>query len=293
MDVPRHWWENALERGIIDNSHAQIIHDYLKELQKLPDLTGRIDPTLLVAISFIDDPHDKTAAKYGEYPSSYSLNDYLEKGRKAIEDHPELYKLGEMIMKSLDEYLEEKEQELMKILLDWEMCWNHVSEDDLKAKHYSLIDQDIPNGYGVSTEWSLTRKRGKGTPSFDLVVIEKWLREKSKEWGIIKECYKYIKPYYAVEYKADDTLNKVSNKQVKSFREQIIRLDKQCKEYLKRGFALYYYRGNSPWEKNPFNESAENYIFNGVKIENPEKLKVYYVGKRVGNRQKIKLPFKL
>jgi hypothetical protein len=100
MVIPREVWKDVLQRGPIDNIHAQLVQEYLKELQNLPELNGRIDPALLVALSFIDELDDDTSAKYGNYRSQYSFNDYLERGQRVLQEHPELYKVGDMIRNS-------------------------------------------------------------------------------------------------------------------------------------------------------------------------------------------------
>ncbi len=100
MDVPRNWWDTALNTGSVDESHARIIRGLLKDLQNLPELAGRVNETLLVAMAFIDDLRDQPTAKYRDYSSPYSLKKYLEMGQKFIHDHPELYKLGDMIKNS-------------------------------------------------------------------------------------------------------------------------------------------------------------------------------------------------
>lgn len=98
MEVPRNYWESALQSGIIDKDHANVILNSIKELQKLPDINVQIDPALLVSLSFIDDLKDNKMARYGDCRSKYSLNDYFKNGQKVLQEHPELYKLGDMIM---------------------------------------------------------------------------------------------------------------------------------------------------------------------------------------------------
>ncbi|MBN2299112.1 MAG: hypothetical protein JXM72_10985 [Deltaproteobacteria bacterium] len=62
-----------------------------------------------------------------------------------------------MPCKNLEGYLAAKEELLMEALLNNETNWNLISESDIKAKHYELLDQAMPDGYGVSTEWSIKR----------------------------------------------------------------------------------------------------------------------------------------
>jgi len=143
-----------------------------------------------------------------------------------------------------------------------------IYKSDIKAKHYELLDQAMPDGYGVSTEWSI--KGGR----FDLVVIEKFSDDQSDNWASKKQCYKKgkVKIFYAVEYKIDDTENNLNQKQVNDFIEQIKRL---CAQNLKRRFALFYYRGKAQWNDNPFNKDSEKYALKD--LVDPGNLYIYYL----------------
>lgn len=173
-----------------------------------------------------------------------------------------------MICKDLEDYLAAKENQLMEVLLNSDTNWNIISESDIKAKHYQILNQDLPAGYGVSTEWSI--KDGR----FDLVVIEKFSEDQLQNWASKKQSYKdnKVKIFYAVEYKIDDTENNLKQKQIIDFIQQIKRLGTQN---LQRRFALFHYRGKAQWKDNPFNKDSEKYAFK--ELVDPGNLHIYYL----------------
>jgi hypothetical protein len=85
MDVPRSWWEQALETNSVRESHARILHDLRKELLQVPGLPENIDFGLLVALAYADDD------------SPYSLMEYLDKAKEILAARPELERLGRLI----------------------------------------------------------------------------------------------------------------------------------------------------------------------------------------------------
>mgnify|MGYP000144441804 CR=1 FL=1 len=97
MDVPRSWWEQALETNSVRESHARILHDLRKELPQIPGLFEKIDFGLLVALAFSDDDNDKRESKFGYNDSPYSLKEYLDKAKEILTARPELGRLGRMI----------------------------------------------------------------------------------------------------------------------------------------------------------------------------------------------------
>ena len=97
MDVPRSWWERALETNSVRRSHAGILHDLRKELPQIPGLPEKIDFSLLVALAFADDDNDKRESKFGYDDSPYSLEEYLDKAREILKARPELDRLGRLI----------------------------------------------------------------------------------------------------------------------------------------------------------------------------------------------------
>ena len=95
MDIPRSWWEKALETNNIQDSHASIIHDLLKNLLKIPRLDEKINSGILVALAFAD--KKGTEPKYGSDDSPYSIEEYLDKAKEILIDRPELGELGRLI----------------------------------------------------------------------------------------------------------------------------------------------------------------------------------------------------
>ena len=95
MDIPRSWWEKALETNNIQDSHASILHDLLKDLLKISRLDGEINSGILVALAFAD--KKGTDPTYGSVDSPYSIEEYLDKAKKILIDRPELSKLGILI----------------------------------------------------------------------------------------------------------------------------------------------------------------------------------------------------
>ena len=95
MDTPRLWWEQALETNSVDSSYANILHDLKKELLNIPELVGKIDSGLLVALAFAD--KKETRPTYGSVDNPYSMEEYLDKAKKILIDRPELNKLRRLI----------------------------------------------------------------------------------------------------------------------------------------------------------------------------------------------------
>ena len=95
MDIPRSWWEKALETNNIQDSHASILQDLLKDLLRIPRLAGKINSGLLIALAFAD--KRKMKPKYGSDDSPYSIEEYLVKAKEILIDRPELGELGRLI----------------------------------------------------------------------------------------------------------------------------------------------------------------------------------------------------
>ena len=95
MDIPRLWWEQALKTNNVQNSHAGILHDLRKELLKIPELDGKIDSGLLIALAFMDKKGTKPA--YGSVDSPYSIEEYLNKAKEIFISRPELNTLKQWI----------------------------------------------------------------------------------------------------------------------------------------------------------------------------------------------------
>jgi hypothetical protein len=97
MDVPRSWWESALETKSVPSSYARILRDLRKELLRVPGLPEKIDFSLLVALAFADDDNGKRESKFGYNNSPYSLEEYLDKAKEILRTRPELGDLGKLI----------------------------------------------------------------------------------------------------------------------------------------------------------------------------------------------------
>ena len=95
MGTPRLWWEQALETNSIQTSHASILNDLKKELLEIPELIGKIDSGMLVALAFAD--KKGTKARFGNDDSPYSIEEYLDKAKDILIERPELYELGRLI----------------------------------------------------------------------------------------------------------------------------------------------------------------------------------------------------
>ena len=92
MQVPRSWWETALQTGTPDQSYANILHDLCLQLQKLPELRERVDDGLLVALPFIFDSGER-------HTEELPLEDHLLRAGKILAKRPDLQRLGETIAK--------------------------------------------------------------------------------------------------------------------------------------------------------------------------------------------------
>jgi hypothetical protein len=95
MDIPRFWWEQALKTNNIQSSYASIVYDLKKELLNKPELVGKINSGLLVALAFAD--KEGTKASFGDIDSPYSIKEYLDKAKEILIERPELGKLGKLI----------------------------------------------------------------------------------------------------------------------------------------------------------------------------------------------------
>ena len=175
------------------------------------------------------------------------------------------------INEKLESFLLSKEILLMDNCLKSQFI---ISENDVLAKHYSLIDAEIEkyHDYIVSSQWTIDGIKGR----FDLVVVKKW----SKRYSFMKDCYREHSPYYAVEYKIDDSPTKYGKgHQVQDFAKDVKRLSEKC-TYLQRAFALFYYRGPIRFEGNEFDIKSTKNLNKNNKIINKDKLHVYFVDLR-------------
>lgn len=100
MDVPRFWWERALKIGKIDESHAMVLYDLHDELQKVPELAGKVQLDLLVALAFIDQHGEAKPEDYSR-PPERSISEYMAKLSEILIKRPELARLGDAIKNRL------------------------------------------------------------------------------------------------------------------------------------------------------------------------------------------------
>ncbi len=96
MPVPREWWERALQKDSPPKSYISVLEDLQNELLKLPELSGRVDYKVLVALAFID-AADNHKDIFGDVDSRHSFEDYLDRANKVLIERPEVNKLGESI----------------------------------------------------------------------------------------------------------------------------------------------------------------------------------------------------
>jgi len=95
MPVPRSWWENALNAGNVDSSHASIIHDSRMELSKILEPGEIISSGLLVALAFTDMDDVKYGGKRNK--GGTEIVDYLCKAKMVLAERPDLAELGRQI----------------------------------------------------------------------------------------------------------------------------------------------------------------------------------------------------
>ena len=99
MDVPRSWWEHALQAGSVPKGYANILQDLHEELLKTAEFTEGIGFDLLVALAFADDDIDQQLPRYGTVYWECSVEQYLSKAKEVLAKRPELGLLGQAIEK--------------------------------------------------------------------------------------------------------------------------------------------------------------------------------------------------
>lgn len=100
MDVPRNWWEQALDTGKIRNDYLVLLRDLRNELLKIIESPEHAEYGLLIALAFIDDHVESQDAKYGTFKSKYSIEEYLERAQKILINRNDLRKLVKKIEQS-------------------------------------------------------------------------------------------------------------------------------------------------------------------------------------------------
>ena len=97
MEVPRSWWEHALEAGKIRGDYINLLCDLRNELIEIFKLHERVEFGLLVALAFADEHIENQEAKYGTFDSQYSVEEYLTKAKEILTKRKDLIKLAEKI----------------------------------------------------------------------------------------------------------------------------------------------------------------------------------------------------
>ena len=90
MTVPRSWWERALQTNSIPSSYAHILHDLRRELLNVPELVGKTQFGLLVALALTVDDAGNKEPKVDTVDSQYSMEEYSDEARKILIARPEL-----------------------------------------------------------------------------------------------------------------------------------------------------------------------------------------------------------
>lgn len=96
MRTPRSWWEPCLRRGKPRKDDAWILRRLYDELKKHPELQGRINYSLLVAMAFLD---DEAQPSFGTLPNQHSIEAYIEGAEKVLADRPDVRRAGEAVTK--------------------------------------------------------------------------------------------------------------------------------------------------------------------------------------------------
>ena len=98
MPVPQSWWEEAIKKGKVQDTHAQVLQNLRMELSKVAILRDRISSGALVALAFMDvETEGVLGGRFGQVDSQYSVDDYLTKAEKVLAERPDLVELGRLI----------------------------------------------------------------------------------------------------------------------------------------------------------------------------------------------------
>ena len=106
MEIPRSWWEQALQTGKVAEVYIRILRGLLEELKKLPGSTARVDYTLLVALAFSNDDEKSKLSNLNSIANRYSVEEYLARAEAVLIRRPELRQVGKMIEQSLKENIQ-------------------------------------------------------------------------------------------------------------------------------------------------------------------------------------------
>jgi hypothetical protein len=96
MDTSRSWWEPCLRQGKPREDHVRILRGLFNELKEHPELQGRINYSLLVAMAFLD---DEAEPSFGALPNQHSIEEYVAGAEKVLAERPDVRRLGEVVPK--------------------------------------------------------------------------------------------------------------------------------------------------------------------------------------------------
>jgi hypothetical protein len=101
MDVPRSWWEQAMNTGELDESYFSILRDLRNELLKIDQFSQRADFGLIVALAFVDNNDENKEEKYNIFDSQYSVEKYLTDAEIILTTRNDIQKLADKMNKQL------------------------------------------------------------------------------------------------------------------------------------------------------------------------------------------------
>jgi hypothetical protein len=93
---PRSWWEPYLRRGKPRKDHVEILRGLFNDLKKCPELQGRINYSLLVAMAFLN---DEAEPSFGNLPNQHSMEEYIAEAEKVLANRPDVRRLGKVVTK--------------------------------------------------------------------------------------------------------------------------------------------------------------------------------------------------
>jgi hypothetical protein len=72
------------------------LRELFSDLKKNPELQGRINYSLLVAMAFLD---NEAEPSFGSLPSPHSIEEYIAGAEKVLAERPDVRRLGEVVTK--------------------------------------------------------------------------------------------------------------------------------------------------------------------------------------------------
>jgi hypothetical protein len=96
MKTPRSWWEPHLHQGKPRKDHVEKLRELFTDLKENPELHGRINYSLLVAMAFLD---NEAEPSFGSLPSQHSIQEYIAGAEKVLAERPDVRRLGEVVTK--------------------------------------------------------------------------------------------------------------------------------------------------------------------------------------------------